>query len=104
MARGTPDRKPRIQGKIANLQPTQQRQLRAWMHEGLSYKEISKRARDLFGVSISQGSLSTYYSKHQREIISEGVTTLEVTPGDPLHVRLVFHIEIRPELLPISAS
>jgi hypothetical protein len=99
MAQGTPDRKPRVQGKIANLPPVQQRQLRVWMHEGLSYKEIAKRALDLFGVSISQGSLSTYYSKHQREIISETGDAFEVTPGDPLHVRLVFHIEIRPELV-----
>jgi hypothetical protein len=104
MAQGAPDRKPRIQGKIANLPPAQQRQIRAWMHEGLSYKKIAKRALDLYGVSIAESSLSNYYSKHQREIISEAAGALEVTPGEPLHATLILHIQIRPELLPAAAS
>jgi hypothetical protein len=103
MAHGSRDRKPRVQGKIAKLPPTQQSQLRAWMNEGLTYKEIKKRARDQFGVSISQGSLSIYYSKHQREIIAE-TAAFEVTPCESLHVRLVFHVEIRPELICSSVS
>jgi hypothetical protein len=104
MAQGIPDRKPRVQGKIAKLSPAQQLQLRAWMHEGHSYKEIAKRARDLFGVSISQSSLSEYYSKHQRQIISE-TPEIGAAAGQPqLHATLVLHIQIRSELLQISAS
>jgi hypothetical protein len=100
MAPALPDRKPRVQGKIATLAPAQLRQLRAWMQEGLTYKEIQKRALDLFGVSIGFSSLSEYYSKHQRGIISDSPAP-EI---EPLHATLILHIQIRPELLPADAS
>lgn len=101
ITRTGPDRKPRVQGKIANLPLAQQRQLRSWMNEGLTYKEIAKRALELFGISISPGSLSTYYSKHQREILSESAAP-KLAGGGP--ATLVIHIQIRTELMPSSAA
>jgi hypothetical protein len=100
----TLDRKPRIQGKIAKLSPAQQLQLRAWMHAGITYKEIALRARERFGVSISNGSLCEYYSKHRRKMLLDTASASEATPEGPLHATLILHIQIRPELLPVSAS
>lgn len=95
-----PDQKSRVQSKIAKLQEAQQQQIRDWMSEGLIYTEIQKRCRETFGLSISSGSLSVYYSKHSREIINsqalEGAKTL--------HRTLVLHVQIRPELLQPSSN
>lgn len=106
MMRGVPDRKSRVQGKIANLPLEQQSQLRAWMNEGLTYKEIRKRALELFHVSIAVGSLYNYYWRHQREILSEApIRAVTVASGEQVqHATLLLHIEIRPELMPSSAS
>jgi hypothetical protein len=95
-----PDQKPRVQGKIARLPESQQQQLRDWMKQGLIYTEIQKRARETFGVSISVSSLSTYYSKHCRQILASQ------TLGDAenLNLTLVLHVQIRAELLHPSSN
>ncbi len=108
MALRGPDRKARVQGKIARLTEAQQQQIMAWMNQGndrrgkvLIYTEIRKLIREKFGVSISQSSLSHYYSKHQREILDS-----QTSGGgtEPLHVTLVLHLQILPVLQPSANS
>lgn len=97
-----PDHKPRVQGKLAKLPAAQQQQIRDWMGEGLIYTVIQKRIRETFGVSISAGSLSSYYSKHSRKIIASQPSSS--ASAGPLHLTLVLHAQIRLELLQPSAN
>lgn len=92
--------KPRVQSKIDKLPEAQQQQVWAWMGEGLIYTEIARRCRETLGVSISIGSLSTYYSKHSRELLDR----FPLTHPKPLHSTLVLHVQIRPELLQPSSN
>jgi transposase len=62
-------RKPRIQGKIAKLTAEQREQVHKWLREEIFfYREIAERMKSQFGVSISNSSLSVYYSTHYAEI------------------------------------
>jgi hypothetical protein len=98
MARSIPERKPRLQGKIANLPEAQRQQVHAWMREGLIYSDIAKRVLETFGVSIAQSSLSTYHAKHGFEIQGSAPSP------ETLHLTLVLHVQIVPELLPPAAK
>lgn len=95
MATESPARKVRIQSKVDKLPELQRQQLFAWMREGLIYSELARRVRANFGVSIAESSLSTYHGKHSREIHGQQ------TPGvaQTVHVHLVLHVQIRPELI-----
>lgn len=94
------NRKARLQGKIANLPEIQRQQVHAWMREGLIYSDIAKRALETFGLSIAASSLSTYHAKHGFEI--QRAQTPPVT--ETLHLTLVLHIQIQPELLQPSVK
>ena len=94
--------KSRVQSKIAKMPPHQQQQILDWMSEGLIYPKIQRRIQEAFGVSISTSSLSTYYSKHGREILAS--QTSRSASAGPLHLTLVLHVQIRPELLQLAPS
>jgi hypothetical protein len=94
----SPDRKPRKQSKIDKMPESQQRQVWDWMEEGLIYSEIARRVQKTLGVPISISSLSAHYSKHCREILNSQ------TSEEPLHLTLVFHVQIRPELYQPSVT
>jgi hypothetical protein len=93
-------RKPRVQSKIEKLPEAQRKQLLAWMGEGMIYTEIARRCRETLGVSISIGSLSTYYSKHSRELLDRS----PLTHPKLLHLTLVLHVQVRPEVYQPSAT
>lgn len=100
MKASSPCRKSRIQSKIAKLPDAQRQQLHDWMKEGLIYSDIARRVRETFGVSISVGSLSTYYSKHAHEI-----HTSQPSGGvETLHLKLVLHVQILLELVHPAAK
>jgi hypothetical protein len=94
-----PQRKPRVLSKIDKLPEDQRQQVWAWMGEGLIYTEIARRCRETLGVSISISSLSTYYSKHSRELLDH-----PLSHPKPLHSTLVLHVQVRPELLQPSSN
>jgi DNA-binding transcriptional ArsR family regulator len=58
-------RKPRkIMGKIRLLPEDQRAEIDRWLfEENLTYREIARRIRELFNVSISGGTLSAYYTR-----------------------------------------
>jgi hypothetical protein len=85
-----PDRKKRIQGKIANLLPSQREELHAWFRENLEYSEIRERLKKKFGVTIAASSLSNYYSRHSFEIMASP----PISQGQ--EIKFVVHIEITP--------
>ena len=61
-------RKPRIQGKIANLPVEQREQVHAWFRQNLTYSEICSLAAERFGLKIMRSSLCRYYYGHYAEI------------------------------------
>jgi hypothetical protein len=92
-------RKPRLQGPLNNLEEHQKQQLHAWFREGLTHNEIKKRMMDKFKIRTHESSLSNYYNRHSEEIIF---------PHSPIsvetrEVRVIIHIEIRPELITPAA-
>lgn len=84
-------RKPRIQGKLANLPKDQLARVRELFRGNLTYQEIQKRIQEEIGVKISCSSLSEYYHKNALEF-----TTLakraESQPGEaPYGVTIHLH-------------
>jgi transposase len=63
-----PPRKPRIQGKIANLPAEQREEVHRYIRENLTYSAISERIQKEFGVKIAASSLSNYRATHYAEI------------------------------------
>jgi transposase len=61
-------RKPRIQGKIANLPAEQREEVHRYIRENLTYSAISERMQKEFGVKIAVSLLSVYRSTHYAEI------------------------------------
>jgi hypothetical protein len=82
-------KKPRTQGKIANLTPKQREVVHQWFCENLSYSGMQRRFKQEFGSTIGQASLCRYYSKHRLEFCQEAQSS---------DVEVVLHIQIRPEL------
>jgi hypothetical protein len=92
-----PDRKPRVQSRIEKLLPKdQQEEIWLWMQAGETYGQIRARAKKSFGVTLSDGSLSSYYAKRSKQALSSPGRSARSDAVE--HVRVVLHIEIRPEL------
>lgn len=76
-----PPRKPRIQGKIANLTAEQREEVHRYIREDLTYSAIQERMQNELGVTISKTSLSKYRSTHYAEIFHLNAAAAAASPG-----------------------
>ena len=60
--------KPRMQGKIRNLDSAQREKVHELLRNNLHYSEIAQQMKKDFGVSIAVSSLCSYFGSNQHEI------------------------------------